>query len=302
MLIDNFVSNNGNLASGAIVTDNGQENMVLAGIETLYRVASVVSIDRNSVILDGCAEYANMKNVVRSGFDKLVAQSYTVLFETGIMPVGEVERFKFEADSKQFRYRVYCYDENRSLLNDKLYINGIGGWKQLGDYAGFQTNVSDAWVVFSDKTVKYANIVLYYYGPGSFEYARLKAYVRTNAAGWSVDDIGRRQRRPLVQAAKPVKGLVHPGHTVAKSDGTGLWICVGRADTIVSTAQSSGTAALPVADAAGMSVGDVLAVCLEDRTTQWTSVSAISGNTVTISETLAGNVAAGAPVAAIRWV
>ncbi|MEF3309256.1 hypothetical protein PV433_10095 [Paenibacillus sp. GYB004] len=116
-----------------------------------------------------------------------------------------------------------------------------------------------------------------------------------------MDDIGRRQHRPLVQAAKPVRGLVYPGLTVAKSDGTGLWICAGRTDAAVSTAQSSGADVLPVTDVSGMSVGDVLAVCLDDRTTQWTTISAIAGNAVTISAALAGNVAAGAPVAAIRW-
>ncbi|WP_379214610.1 hypothetical protein [Paenibacillus sp. GCM10012303] len=50
-----------------------------------------------------------------------------------------------------------------------------------------------------------------------------------------------------------------------------MWICVGRTDATVSTAQSSGAAVLPVTAASGMSVGDVLAVCLEDRTTQWTA-------------------------------
>lgn len=90
------------------------------------------------------------------------------MFQTGLIPIDSVVRFRFESDARLFRYRVYCYDENKELLNDRLYVKTTGGWSRIGDYAGFSSNVDNKWVIFSDPAVKYANLVIYHTGPGSF--------------------------------------------------------------------------------------------------------------------------------------
>lgn len=302
VLIDNFISAPGNIAGGAVVTDNGQENFVMSSMEALYRIDDVVRVDRNNLIFDASAEIAGLQKITRSGFDKVVAQNFTVIYETGLIPIGEIRRFKFDSDAKLFRYRVYCYDANKNLLNDKLYISNIGGWSLIGDCASFGTNVSTAWVVFNDPAVKYANLAVYHNGPGSFEYLRLMAYLKPGASDQTVETIRRGQRRPLIQAAKPVRGLAYAGQAVAKSDGSGFWMCTSRLDTALSAAAASGATAIDVTSAAGMAAGDIAGVLLDDRTTHWAAISAVSANTITLASALPGTASAGGSVAAMRWV
>ncbi|GAA3403181.1 glycosyl hydrolase family 28-related protein [Paenibacillus hodogayensis] len=302
VLIDNFISAPGNTAGGAVVTDNGQENFVLSSMEALYRIDDVMRIDRTSLIYDNTAEVNNVQKVTRSGFDKLVAQNFAVIYETGLIPVQDIRRFKFDSDAKLFRFRVYAYDENKVLLNDRLYISNIGGWTLTGDYASFGTNVSTAWVVFNDPAVKYANLAVYHNGPGSFEYVRLMAYLKPTASAQTVETIRRLQQRPLVQAAKPVRGLAYAGQAVAKSDGSGFWMCTARIDSALAAAATSGATLVGVSSAAGMTAGDVVAVLLDDRTTHWSTISAVAGSTITLTNALTGSASAGGAVAAIRWV
>ncbi|RKN61932.1 hypothetical protein [Paenibacillus ginsengarvi] len=98
------------------------------------------------------------------------------------------------------------------------------------------------------------------------------------------------------------KTFAQAGQAIAKSDGSGFWMCIGRADTTTTAAYGAGVNSLTVASAAGMNTGDAAAVLLEDRTTQWTVISAIAGNTIRLSAALSGNVSAGASVAAMSWL
>lgn len=228
MLIDNFISNSGNLRGGAKLVDQGFENMHLNSIEEHYRTVDVLSLDRNSVIYDGCAEQEGWTGIERPGFDKLAARPNTMLFETGLIPIGDIRRFRLLSDGKLFRVRVYGYDENKQILKDRLYISGIGGWTQLGDYGGFQTNISEAWIAFTDDAVKYANIAIYHVGPGSFESLRLIAYLKPSVSERVTDAVNRTRERPLIQAAAPTRGFARPGKTIAKADGSGYGCACGE--------------------------------------------------------------------------
>ncbi|MFC3767486.1 hypothetical protein [Paenibacillus sp. GCM10012303] len=302
VLIDNFISNSGNLRGGANVVDQGFENMHLNSIEEHYRTADVLTLDPNSVVFDGCAEQAGWTAIERPGFDKMVAKNNSLLFETGMVSVEDIRRFRMLSDTKLFRIRVYSYDENKQILNDRLYISGIGGWKQLGDYAGFQTNISEAWIAFTDSAVKYANIAVYHVGPGSFQMLRLVAYLKPSVSDWLPASIIRSRERPLIQSSVPARGFAQPGKTIAKADGSGLWMCVWRKDTRIASPAANNSGSVQVTEADEVLPGDVAAVLLDDRTTHWTKVDSVTGTTIGLTVPLPEGASANRAVAFLRWV
>lgn len=299
ILIDNYISNPGNLTGSSIVSDEGTDNFCLNSVEAYYRIEDIICIDNTMQIFDEAAEYRHL-NHIRGGFDCLTATSNKILFETGLFEIGESKRFRFESDGRVFRWRVYAYDENRQLLNGHLYISSIGGWVQSGDFATIPANSRTAWVLFNDTEVKYANLVILYAGPGSFEYVRLKAYLKSGDQRM-LKSIRSAQAQPLVQAAMPVRGLAKVGHIVTRKEG-GYWMCAERLDTQLSAFHASGSTSLAVNDTTAAEPGDIIAVLLEDRTTHWSSVVSISGLTIALAAPLPANTSVGSAVALMRWV
>lgn len=103
-------------------------------------------------------------------------------------------------------------------------------------------------------------------------------------------------------AGVPTQGYVPQGTIIENTGGTTKYVCAYQYESLTTAALAAGDTSVTAVSAAGVANGDVVGILLDDGTTHWTTVSALSGATFTVAALPAGKSAgSGARVAWNRW-
>jgi hypothetical protein len=111
-----------------------------------------------------------------------------------------------------------------------------------------------------------------------------------------------KRRDMAVVTAAPTQGFVPVGYTCVLSTGASLYVCTFALDTLSTAALSAAGTSLAVASATGVAVGDRIGINMDNRDTHWTTVSAVSGATVTLAAGVTSASASGSRVVFNRQV
>ena len=110
------------------------------------------------------------------------------------------------------------------------------------------------------------------------------------------------QYRKTVVTTAPTSGYVPVGHEVTLNTGASFYICTFAFETTLTAAAASGATALTIAAGTGVAIGDRVGVNMDNRDTHWTTVSAISGTSLTLTAGLTAASASGSRVVFNRQV
>lgn len=321
---DSFKSNADGLGTIADVTDDngaGSNNIVRGVFQGELKPIELVTIDRNTRAFNSTAEFAPASGTLVPGLQKLrVRTANADVWDSGLIPVEmatpgalakeiktRVEQFAYSSDATIWRPYVEVYDANRVRLSTTAggHISTNGGWATAltGTAYGLSTVSTAGRIRITSADVKYVRLRFQSSltpSTTAFNYLQVDAYVQSGSLPNAANSALRTSRRPLYQAAKPTEGVAQLGEMVAGPAGG--WQCTARAETTLSAAAATNATSLTVTSATGIAVGDAVGILLDNGETHWTTISTVSGSTLTIPSTGIPSAAAiGRTVATTRW-
>jgi polygalacturonase len=297
-----------------LVSDGGDENRIVSALDRWYATHEILRVDNQTLLFDTAAEYATTATPIPGIKNLRLRTAFGTVLDTGLIPIDSamtayerahrLERWQFDSDTTLWRPAVQGYDANGVLIdptsNPFMYLTG--GWTASATGYSFGANVQSARIFIYNSAVKYVRFTVTSSSTAgtAFGWIRLLAWVGRPEATTGVEMARRVIRRPLSQNAIPTQGVCRVGTRIVGS--TSAFECVGRVDTTVNSAASSGATTVTVASATGIGSGDLIGVLMDTGQTHWTTVSgAPAGNVVTLAVALTAAAAVGQTVATNRW-
>jgi hypothetical protein len=196
---------------------------------------------------------------------------------------------------------VYVYDADGLPLDGSAteYIDLVGGWAwYAGGYYGFGANVgvTQIRILIQSLDVHFIRIQLWTgsstAGTG-FDFVDIVAF---GEEPWrrTFAQAAVASPQPIRQASTPTKCLL-PLYAIVRTSTADREVSF-RLDTTLSVGASSAATSITVTSGTGVTVGDLIAVLLTDRSTHFTTASSVSGTTIGLTAGLASGASSGAPV------
>lgn len=106
----------------------------------------------------------------------------------------------------------------------------------------------------------------------------------------------------IVVSSAPTQGFVPVGFTCKLNTGLSEYVCTFAFETTLTSIGAAASNTIVVAAATGVTVGDRVGINMDNRDTQWATVSVIAGTTLTLSTTLVNAAAIGSRVVFNRQI
>lgn len=312
------------------VSDSGQGNMVTTESAHLFRKTPLFYVGSGSVIVGTSTDcVADDARIAPSnpGLDNFTPRVILTPGIAGVTPngtgrylaisdiipvrLGDVIVWDADFDGSIARTSVFVYDENMNpLLNE-----GTGGpFVSKASYSFNSTygryaegaNISAAGLLgapcaITRSEVKFVRVAFYL---GVIGMVRgFSASIFTQAIGRGVSENSSAVRSVMrVLDGAPTRGYAPLNYAVFdKTAKVMRWVSYTW-ETRVSGALASGATTVAVTAVGAIANGDIVGILLDDKTTHWTTVSALSGSTFTIAAIPASrSVLDGARIVFNRW-
>lgn len=287
----------GALRAFSSITDNGVGNYIGFYADKFAIKTPIVQISPatcRSHSTDATTANVNpttLKNVALEtyGIDGLAVTQNRQIYTTGIIPVGVGVGLTANFSSQDFRVHCYAYDSNGDLMTDASYPS-IGNYVSLSSDLNrntsssrwnSSTDVSRSTIVILDSTIAFLEMRLLC---GA---TRVEGITGISVTAISFDRdlanaaaFGAQSPALPYSSSSPTKGFAKKGELVSNTGG-GVYVCSKSIETTTVSAFSG--ADVDVASASGIAVNDICGVLLDNGDAHWTSVTAISGTTITLN-------------------
>ena len=111
----------------------------------------------------------------------------------------------------------------------------------------------------------------------------------------------RPRQEDITVTAPPSAGWAPVGFKVYRSDASAYYQCTFRLKTSTTSPAASGSSTINVSDATGVSSGMIIGINMSNRDTHWTTVSGVSGTTITLTSPLVAASDSGSRVEFGKW-
>lgn len=318
------------------ISDAGQNNLIFKDVHDYFDKVTLFTLDaRTPLLVNGTlgdtASYptTNQRGLFDRSIPAVISEcvglapgldwikfnySFRDIFTSDFIPVtpGDAFGVEFESDVALMRYAIRCYDANFAPLGaegaggaymagSSLSYNGSGTYSIPANLSSTDTQSTGAYgFAVRRSEVKYIRITLATGSvTGKLRHATIYFFEKPN-----------RQPRQHTSAVKdfrsmtlpsvPTAGYVRRGTMVSKEDGLSIYICTFAFETTLNGSKTTGATSVTVTSATGVANGDVVGILLDDGSTHWSVVSALAGNTFTVSAFPSG-AATGNRVVFNRW-
>lgn len=109
------------------------------------------------------------------------------------------------------------------------------------------------------------------------------------------------RQQDTVVTRKPIAGFAPLGYRVYNDTNGEIYSCSFSLSTVSTAPAAQGATSVTLATTAGIAVGDVIGVNVNNRNTHWSAVTAVSGSTVTFALGLEAQALQGTRVVFTRW-
>lgn len=297
----------------ANVIDNGFNNIVVDDF-SLYNSKQVLAYTDLSTIRLNTA----VSNQTESSLQRIVGKnSNSILLETGFVEADKDDWFRFATKdntgsqtgaNSRYRARISFYDSKmQPVAANGDFIKDTGGTFSVVTSNTIQagTNVFGGMLCITKEAiaagVRFVKLAWSSNSPITSSISNavsLSIFKFSPKSNLFVGGFNQNPSRQIIVTAKPTQGFAPAGTGVVTQDGTTRFTNVFDFETTLSAL--SGTS-LTVSSAAGVQVGDVVGVNKDDLSTFWSSVSAVSGNVITLADSLS-DASVGARVVFNRWL
>jgi len=273
------------------VTDLGRMNSVRSIYDAYAHKRHIMSLTNsdtafNSVVQSGFARTPSRKYI------KSNSSSYVIVGGSNIFEVMKNDYLfvQINGDANSFYLvRVYLYDSNKQPISNAVNVLAETNLTPFANTNKLEKGVSTvARLALLDSSVKYVQVDILTVGDATRNTARsIDVFVN------SLRPMHENYYAPVGQAnvtrlvsAKPTEFWGNIGDTVQNKNGT-RYICSHSIGTRLSSAAASGAKNVVVdtfynSSSGSTLVGDLVGIELLDNKVHWTTVEAISGNTITI--------------------
>lgn len=267
---------------GATVTDNGTNNVYIHDILQQKQRLDLFSINNKTKVFNTVGD--NGGRAMSPGLDLIKVDQWEDIYQTDFIPVVNGSMFKFNSDAANWRPVVYMYDTNKNPItgSDLGYITTVDlSWNTSGYYS-VSTNTNTFIAVISHANVKYVKIKIAT-GGSPLPFRFLSLYTMFD----KVKEIDLPAKMaispsPIALSSSPTSGFAKQGQIVSNTAG-GMWVCTKSLDRTLSVTTATAGTSITVNDATGIANGDIVGILLDNGETHWTTVSALSGATFTVS-------------------
>lgn len=306
-------------AFSANVTDLGQFNICTTEAACSAQKTEIFNVQGNQLVSDGTTTASQNHNFGRpKGNLSGVATHTPYLSSFGVtanrmvalsnlIPVqrGDVVKFDADYDGSLLRPLVWCYDANQKLITDEtaglliLLVSGVFNGENYNVGANLSAAALNIGFSINRADVRFVQVGCY---------AGVAGVVRSVTANlWtqnllrSKSTAGATQRIKLPQLAGDVtKGYVPVGYQVYNSTFKTRNHVIFAFETRLTAAVASAGTSITIDSATGIKNGDIVGIQLDDGTTHWTKVSALSGTNHTV-DAMPSVAALGNRVVYNRW-
>lgn len=314
---DSFLGTYSSDRSGVQVVENkGIDNVITTSFSQYSQRRTLMSIDKNTTVLDGCAGVKGLRNLTPSigGFTTVAAGA--TIFDTGKIQVkgGEGEfyargwsmkRFQVFCSHKAIRVSVIAWSGD-TQITDPSVLEASGNLTYNATAKRWQqgANVNEIAFGIRGETVTHVQIIISSGAADAvFEWLEISGYVDGTGTDFPVDAFKRNLQVGLAQENKPTKGRAPVGTRVGTPRK--IWESVSLVDTkVTDTALGADRRSVTVSSVDGTAVGDVVGIRLDSGVAHWTTIAGFSDKTVQLVAPIPGNanVSVGNDVSIIRWV
>jgi hypothetical protein len=310
---------NAPLINGTITNNGGPGNCVLNEQQTLRESVVVAEADTSDIVLNNTdasmlPEYnrspALQAVTGNSGNQHLCMSDYLAAH------VNDYFSYCWEGansgDSPLYRAAILFYDANYQpvtplqtwvtatsvpyvVSNSLLSANGsaTGVWMRL------QQAAITAGVAFIRVAIDASNGQL----PSALARRLYVTLFSLNATSNRADNAPSKspRSRTYTVSAMPTKGYAPLGFSCVKNDFTARYHCTSSSETTLSAAAAAAATTITVTSATGFAAGDVVGINQDDRSTFWTTVSSVSGTTITLAAGVTTTSVVGSRVVRNHW-
>ena len=296
-------------------TDNGTGNLVKYTHAAERRYYPVLQVDDRVKSFSRTATNATSiegLSLTRRGVDTFGRAAWSQIIRTGLMPVTKGMVIFFKADTSVYRPLIVAYDVNRQPIGTTglqpqgglTSVTGDGAYTPESGWS-LSNNGSNIAVLVSSSDVRFVQVYVRSGNAASL----IKSF--SIWVGTPEDQLGGRSPikyfnlnslfiNPVVSSS-PTAGFAPVGYKLSNING-GWFTNTFALNTKSSTAKIATDTTIDVETGTGISVGDIVGVEYTPDEAQWTTVSAISGTTVTLTDALTNDVGIGARVVFNRWI
>ena len=310
------------------ITDNGAGNLVTTESAYQFRKTEVWSVTPESLIIGAAGDgVAQSSAIAPAGFANLASRLW---IEPGLADVnclqgnrwvalsemipvqrGDVGTWDMDYDGSIGRGVIWIFDADRRpitsegaggafIVNPSLSFfadGGFGCYRNAGGVAASIFN-ENAWAVARSE-VAYVKIGYYLSTAGRIRGA--SASLWTQSLGRSLTEATQERAVPISVAGIPSKGLPPVGLMVYNSNAGAWYRCTYRHETSLQAGVNTGATEITVYRVGSVAAADNVGILLDDGTTHWTTVSSVSGTTITLSDALPSASSLDALAVFVRW-
>ena len=311
------------------VTDHNGGNLVSTESAYQFNKTKVWSVTPESLIIGAAGDgVAQSSAIAPAGYGNLAARLWV---EPGLADVnckqgnrwvalsemipvqrGDVGTWDVDYDGSLGRGVIWIFDAERRPITAEgaggVYISapsmslftdgGLGCYRHTGGMEAWVFN-EGAWAVARSE-VAYVRVGFYLTSPGRIRGA--SSFVWTQSLGRGLTEATQERAVPISVAGIPSKGLPPEGCMVYNSTGLAWYRCPYRHETVLASAAATSATTIDIWRNGSVVVNDNVGILLDDGSTHWTLVSAISGNTITLNDAMPYAASEGARVVFVRWV
>jgi len=242
--------------------------------------------------------------------------SFDTVALSEMIPVKPGDAFGFDLSADESggnfcRTYVYCYDADMRPLTDEgsggLFVNMPGLALGVNDGRGaYSQGVNSATAAISTQIgsveraeVAFIQMAVVSYGAGFWFHCT--GFVFGQQLDWERQaESAPKQRIPVLNGA-PTKGYAHEGFQVLDPTNDATHYVAYAYESITNGARGTNSATVAVYDAEAVAVGDVVGIALDNRRTHWTTVSGVSGATITLADNTPRPIPANSRIVFNRW-
>ena len=285
---------------GIPVQDLGHANMVTTQSMIEFDQQMLFSIDASKILSDGIKSattsmattraktpYSNLSLLTPSLTD-FTASAGRVIALSSMIPVKLGDAVIFENIVKSGGYRpiVFLYDDNKKLIKQDNGQVGMISKTFAANWGMFTTgaDLSEKKYAVSVRTadVKYMQVgIMTTSSNARFELISAKLYIQKLNRGLSSAIAKDCNTVPLL-TKEPTQGFAKIGQQIITNDN--IYVCVVAEEKVISAATTGVTIALD--NAQNLSVDCIVGVMQTDGSTKWSKITAISGSTVTLADSV----------------
>lgn len=276
------------IPSGAI-TDLGRLNSVRtvydskANKRALFTLSSLDTVYNNHI--------GSYKRGVSAKFIKSQTASYSVVLQTELFRLRKKDYLMINLDAEEptfYQAQIYLFDSNKRLIKASTAELQLETPMTVNPAIDAYTANFSKFLRFSslDDRIVYAQIRLLSANTFAQQKARsISAYIVSLKPMTDIDYTpALLTAENYLVSTKPTQFIGRVGDTVRNLDGT-VYRCVHMINTFVTAVTSNSNIVVDNQYSAVTSstvVGDLFGIELDDNSTHWTTVSAISGNNITL--------------------